>query len=396
MDIGNISRDAFQRLRVSSSETLLDVQSQYDVQPLLWNIKKSAGGSETHLPNESSTLLAVTSANSEYIIKQSKEYLHYEPGKSHLIMVSGCFGNTPTGVVKRMGYFDTNNGIYLENNGGQISIVRRSYVSGAIVNTVVPMAQWNNRMNVGLSASVDPTKVQIFWIDLQWLGAGSVRCGLVIDGQYCLMHTFNHANLIGTVYMTSATLPVRYEITNVSSGVANNMRAIACTVQTENGAERIYGLNAAATNGATAIAVTTRRQVLAIRPAALFNSIVNRSQYDINQVYIRPTTNDCLVEVVYAPTSVASSSFAAVNAAYSAMEYDVAGIGVTGGTVIAAFPVGVNTIGVWNPVQAYSILGRAALCLDIDGSNPSVLSIVATSLSGTSNVSATLNWTEYR
>jgi hypothetical protein len=396
MDIGNISNDAFKRLRVSTADTLFDSQSQYDVQPLLWNIKKTSGGSETHLPNESATRLAVTSSNNEYIIRQTKEYFHYEPGKSHLVLVSFAFGPTPPGISKKVGYFDDQNGIYLENSGGQLYIVKRSYVGGSVVNTSIPTGSWNNLKNVAISPAVNPEKAQIFWVDLQWLGVGSVRCGLVIDGQFCLMHTFSHSNIIDATYMRTATLPVRYEIVNSTASVASSMRAIACSVQSENGLERIYGFNACATNGATPVSVTTRRQVLGVRPAALFNSIANRAQYDFNQLCIRCATNDALIELVYNPASVTSASFAAVNGAYSAMELDVTGAALTGGTVLLAFPVAAGSVLQWSPVGEFSLMGKIPLSLDVDGSNPTVLSVVATAFTGTASVSATLNWTEYR
>ena len=77
-------------------------------------------------------------------------------------------------------------------------------------------------------------------MDFEWLGVGSVRCGFIINGQYIVCHTFDTANVYGTtVYMTTAILPVRYEITTTTSAVAATLTQICSTVISEGGFEAI-------------------------------------------------------------------------------------------------------------------------------------------------------------
>ena len=67
---------------------------------------------------------------------------------------------------------------------------------------------------------------------------GNVRVGFVINGQFILCHTFQHANQTGNtrVYMTTATLNPRYEITNTSATAgARTMKQICSTVISEGG-----------------------------------------------------------------------------------------------------------------------------------------------------------------
>lgn len=85
--------------------------------------------------------------------------------------------------------------------------------------------------------NLDITKAQIFWVDIEWLGVGSVRCGFVINGQYILAHTFHHANIESTTYMQTACLPIRYEIRNTTSGSGGNLKKICSTVISEGGYE---------------------------------------------------------------------------------------------------------------------------------------------------------------
>jgi hypothetical protein len=71
-------------------------------------------------------------------------------------------------------------------------------------------------------------------MDFEWLGVGSVRCGFIIDGKYIVCHTFTNANSITATYMTTAILPVRYEITSTSA-VAATMKQICSSVMSEGG-----------------------------------------------------------------------------------------------------------------------------------------------------------------
>jgi hypothetical protein len=106
----------------------------------------------------------------------------------------------------------------------------------------VAQADWNGDKLNGTGDSgftVDLTKAQIYWQDFEWLGVGSVRCGFIIDGQIIVCHTFNNANSLSTVYMTTAILPVRYEVTNTgATAAAATLKQICSTVISEGGYEK--------------------------------------------------------------------------------------------------------------------------------------------------------------
>ena len=232
--------DAFGRLRVSNPQTLFDSQARYfDHGQFVSSI--TGGATSTYDANSSTFALAVTGAGSSIIRETTKTFI-YQPGKSLLVMNTFAM-NTPTsGLTQRVGYYNTNNGIFFEANGTTLNMVIRSYSSGVLVEDRVPQSSWNgDKLNGAGGATnlsgitLNPALTQIFWTDIEWLGVGSVRVGFVIDGQYIVCHTFNHANQPGntTTYMTTATLPIRYEIS--SSGPAGTMRQICSSVISEGG-----------------------------------------------------------------------------------------------------------------------------------------------------------------
>ena len=68
---------------------------------------------------------------------------------------------------------------------------------------------------------------------MQWLGVGRVRVGFNINGVIYYAHYFNNANNLGSVYMSTPNLPVRYEVS--STGGSVTLDQICCTVQSEGG-----------------------------------------------------------------------------------------------------------------------------------------------------------------
>ena len=228
--------DAFGRLRVSEPYTLFDSQNRY-IDGDQFSSITATGGNVVYVPNESSFNLNVSSTSGSSVIRQSKTVQAYQPGKSLLTMNTFAMATLKANLRQRVGYFTTDNGVYFEAVGTTLNLVIRSSTTGVVVEERIPQVNWNG--NTLLSGIVlDPTLTQIFWCDIEWLGVGNVRAGFVINGQFIVCHTFQHANQPGntTVYMTTATLNPRYEITNTGSTSGNStMKQICSTVISEGG-----------------------------------------------------------------------------------------------------------------------------------------------------------------
>lgn len=231
--------DSFGRIRMSEPFTLFDSTFRYTDDTRNWTYANTANTTTvTHSANSSSMLLTVGTASDDSVVRQTSKYFIYQPGKSLLTMNS--FTMQPkANVTQRVGYFDANNGIYIENTGDTTFIVKRSYVTGSVVETRIPQSEWSEDKFDGTGYSkvnLDFSKSQLFWIDVEWLGVGSVRCGFVIDGKLYPAHKFNHANLFASTYMTTASLPIRYEIRNTANTASNTTLEHICnTIISEGG-----------------------------------------------------------------------------------------------------------------------------------------------------------------
>jgi len=337
-DAGNISAsiDAFGRLRVSNPFTLFDGTQRYRDDEFKWNQVDTGAATSTFLPNES-TMLMTVSGNGDSAVRQTKQVFSYQPGKSLLTLTTFVM-NTPTaGLRQRVGLFGAQNGVYFEVDGTNINLVIRKYTAGSVDDTTekIPRSQWNGDKMDGLGGqsnisgvTLDVAKAQIFWSDIEWLGVGSVRCGFVINGQFIVCHIFHHANILDKVYMTTASLPVRYELT--STGAAGTMRAICSTVISEGGysnrsQSRAVGTALTGKN----LSQTEYRPLVCIRlKSANIDSIVVPTKFDLYglqlaafgyRVILNPTLTD------------ASWTSASTN---SSVEYDLSATALTGGTVI--------------------------------------------------------------
>ena len=236
---GGNSVDSFGRLRVSNPYTLFDSQSRYAADPA-YDYVVSGTGASAWQSNKSAVNLSVSTTTGSAVAQTYRSF-PYQPGKSLLTLQTFTMApNTSgAGVTQRVGFFNTANGIYLEQSGSSVSLnIRSASGSG---NQQALQASWNVDKfdgNGPSGVSLDLTKTQIFWIDIEWLGVGSVRSGFVINGIFYTAHIFNNANIQSYVYMTTAILPLRFEITT-TGGSAATLQQICSSVISEGGYEQV-------------------------------------------------------------------------------------------------------------------------------------------------------------
>jgi hypothetical protein len=263
--------DAFGRLRVSNPYTLFDSNNRY-ADNGKFATATTGTATATFNANEGLIDLDVGTASGDEVLRESYVVFAYQPGKSLLIMNSFTFDTAKTNLRQRVGYFGSDNGFYLEQNDSTISLVKRSKVTGSVVNTEVTQANFNTDKLDGTGPSgftLDLTTSQLMFMDMEWLGAGSVRLGFVIEGQFIIAHRFDWANQstnTGT-YITTASLPIRYEITNTGTvASASQLKQICSTVISEGGYEM---------NGLQGVAGTPINSAYTLTTAGVFYPLVS-------------------------------------------------------------------------------------------------------------------------
>lgn len=338
VSIGGTNVDAFGRLRVSSPLTLFDSSHRFSDNNLWVN---DTAGTFTVAFNPAQGLvdLTVGTASGDKILRETTKVFSYQPGKSLLVMSTFVMAPTKTGLRQRVGYFGASNGLYLEQNGSSVSFVERSFVTGATTNTSVAQADWNQDPLNGTGPSgitLDLSKAQILYMDIEWLGLGTCRLGFIIDGVFVPAHNFNHANLITSTYITTASLPLRYEIENVAgTGSSSTMKQVCSTVISEGGYE-LRGLQQAIgtdiltprtlTTAGTLYPVisirlkSTRLDGIVILTALSIMGITNNANYQWRVVASGTTTGGAWVSA----------------GASSSVEYNITGTAISGGRILGS------------------------------------------------------------
>jgi len=325
--------DLFGRLKISEPFTIFESQHRYKDSGD-FSDETSGTATVSHLTNESTALLSIGTASGDKITRESRKVFPYQPGKSLQIMQTFVMSPPKTGLRQRVGYFSRQNGVYLEQDGSTAYIVLRSYVTGSVVNTRVAQSNWNVDRLDGTgptNLSLDLTKAQILVTEYEWLGVGSVRVGFMMDGVFVTAHQFNHSNLISNVYMTTASLPIRYEIENTASTASvSSMKQICVTVLSNGGYQR--NTESWSASRSTSVNVSSSYYpVLAIRMA----SGRTDSVIVLAGISILPTSQgDYEYALVRNPSSITGGSWNSHTDSGGNVEYNSSATAMSGGATV--------------------------------------------------------------
>lgn len=262
LSLGSLANtDAFGRIRVSNPETIFDSKNIYDDSdlaadvenlPLFYDNQETSGSGTSTLynNNRASQFISVSENTAGKRVRQTKMRFNYQPAKSQLVFLTFNLNGNNSGNIKRIGLFDDNNGLFLELDGSNINVVQRSNVTGSPTDTKIPQTLWNIRsLNGDKEPLLDITTTQILVIDFEWLGVGSVRFGFVIDGRIYYVHRFLNGNALTSVYMSTPNLPIRSEIENSGTGIADSIEQICSSIISEGGKQELGIIRYASTEG---------------------------------------------------------------------------------------------------------------------------------------------------
>lgn len=234
----NFRTDMFGRTKVSNPLTIFDSSHRYTMDNL-FDPKVVNGASHSYSANESLVNLNITTDAGSKASLESKRVIPYQPGKSLQLMQSFTLSTPKQGLRQRVGYFSRQNGVFFEQSGHDYFIVKRSFTSGQVVDERIPQYSWNvDPLNGSGDTDLeyDFSKSQLMFIEIEWLGVGSVKVGFAYNGAFVTAHQFNHANFNTGVYMTTGSLPIRYEIENIGGlSSSSTLKQICCTAISNGG-----------------------------------------------------------------------------------------------------------------------------------------------------------------
>ena len=221
--------------------------------------------------------------------------------------------------------------------------------------------------------------------------------GFVINGQFIVCHSFHHANLLASTYITTASLPLRYEIANVAPTDENNttLKQICSTVISEGG----YSLNGAQQQ--IALPVKTPRTLTTSGTYYPVISLKLKTSPDRLDAIVIPTAISIIPtgassnyhwQLVAGGTTAAGSWVSA--GANSSVQYNISGTSFSGGRILAGGFFSQSN----RSTTAINISREDVFKYQLERNNiigsPYELTLVVSASVNTSDVLASIDWEE--
>jgi len=390
--------DAFGRTRVSSPLTLFDSSHRYRDNNLWDSLLVGTGSTVGFATTQGLINIGIGTTAGCSVIRETTKVFSYQPGKSLLVLNTFVPATPKANLRQRIGYFGADNGMYFEIDGITAYFVERSLSTGT--ETRVAQTDWNIDKLDGTGPSgitLSKDKAQILYMDIEWLGLGTVRIGFVIDGQFVHCHSFHHANLIQSTYITTASLPLRYEIANTGVTTSSSTLKQVCSTVISEGGYELRGLQQAVETPITA-------PVNLPSPAGTFYPVISiRLKSSPNRLdaiailtalSLMGTGNGPLFNWQLRASATTSGGTWVSSGVDGAVEYKIDGGTVSGGRVLASGFFSSN-----NQTQAsVDILKEALFKFQLERNGltgtPYELTLVCATDTAGSNVFASLDWEE--
>ena len=211
------------RMKMSQPQTIFYNTFGETVDDDTWDTVTTNGGNAIVTPTEKSITLSVANPGDK-VIRQTRTVVPYIPGKEQMFTMSLRYDQPTTGIKRRAGIFDSQNGAFFEDTGVPITIDGEDYptnyhvciLKNGVRTVDVPRQDWNGDKLDGTGRSgivAESLAQQLLVIEYEWYGTGMVRFGYIIDNEYHTVHTVYNANINteGT-WTKTPFLPVRVEL----------------------------------------------------------------------------------------------------------------------------------------------------------------------------------------
>jgi hypothetical protein len=395
-----IATDAFGRLRTSTPFTLFDSSHRYRDNNLWSGLVVGTGSTVGFVTAQGLVNISIGTTAGCSVIRETTKVFSYQPGKSLQVLNTFIMNPAKANLRQRVGYFGADNGMYLELDGSTLYFAERSLSTGTT--TRVAQSDWNVDTMLGAGhlnpsgVTLDISKAQILWMDIEWLGVGTVRLGFVVDGKFIHCHSFHHANLITSTYITTASLPLRYEIANTGITTSSSTLKQVCSSVISEGGYELRGLQqAVGTPVQTPVDLTTAGTyytVVSIRLKATPNRL--DAIIIMTALSILGITNNATYNWQVRASGTSSGATWTDAGVDSAVEYKIGGGTYTGGRILASG----YTYGSNQGSSSVDILKEALFKFQLERDaltgTPYELSIVCASDANGADIHGSMDWEE--
>lgn len=377
-------------LRIAESQNVFESLFSYDKQTLIWDETLTSGGTSTFNANTNSVDLTLPTTSGASVVRQTFRRIRYNPSRTVQVLMAGTLGAGKTNVRKRLGQFDVDDGIFFEQDGTTMYVVRRTSTSGTPTDVRVAQSSWNIDRFDGTGPSgitIDFTKHQLFFIQYAFQGFGDIVYGFYANGKINFCHRETISNVLTVPSLKTAHLPGRVEITNTGTAASSTTLSYNSFAIKHEGKDSEQEGQARSYSASPLKTVSTSvTPVISIRLGSSFQKAI----VDLIETSIFVQTADEVIWSIHLNPTLTGSTFAITS---SLIQLDTAATTQTGGTELLSGILSQNsnsgelTQDLLNAINSY-------LGVSLAGTS-SIITLSARSRLGTANVLNTLIWKEY-
>lgn len=286
--------------------------------------------------------------------------------------------------------------VFVANSLGSLSGTYSVTSTGALVGSFAQTSQgysaldnfyvqseWNRNTLLTGSFVLDPSKGNVYQVQLQYLGYGSIKFFVEnpINGEFVLVHDLQYANNNTIPSLDNPTFKVGWFAASLGSTTDLYVRGASAAMFNE-GIRNAFTRPKA--HGHTKTGVTTAlTNIISIRNRASFAGFVNLADIYLESVTVAVDgTKPAVIELHINPTLGGTPNWT-THDADSIVEYDVSGTTVTGGNEIYGVAVGKS-----ESIKVAFEFGQVWL------NRGDVLAIAVKATTSTTDVTAYINWIE--
>ena len=356
-------------------------------------------GNSTHDTYLGMVKLEVGGTAGDSIIRQTQRVQRYIPGRQNEVSMSIRFGPTTTGIRRRFGLFNDENGAFFEDGGdGNFYVACRRNTAGGVIETRVAREDWSEDKLDGTGPSgiiADPEAIQLAVIEYEWYGAGQVEFKFVIDNNAYPVHKFNHANRQPTTWASIAALPVRVELTNVAGTAGTHTFYHGSHSFATEGRTEILGRQLSISSPTAGITTGNTANVfvpvVAIRlKSTALNSVV------VPDVFSGATLDNTSIFIRAIEGATITGGTWVSYGTDSAVEYNLTATSFTGGDLIETIFVSAGNMGLQLKFSERTITQIPRTTTTTLGDTSSTFLIAIASTQANKNAWASLGWIEVR
>ncbi len=342
---------AFGEMLTAQMSPIFQYSFEYTVDNTDLTINTVAGGGTVTQANAMAVATTSTTTGS-FAMMQSHTHAKYRPGQGGCAMFTALFKNAAVaGTIQLAGLGDEPGTLSPVNNGYLIGYVGTTFGIHRYANDAhfeVALADCDDPLdgNGSSGMNIDTTKINVFKIQFQYLGAGAIEYFIEDDstGLFVKFHTELYANKNITPSVENPNFHLGIFVDN--GATTSNM-----VIKTASMAYFIQGLtepillhqplNSSGT--VTKTGVTAETAILTIRNKSTYAGKNNFIEILMQNMYASieagSTNNLGEVRFVKNATLGGTPSYSSINTTNSVVEVDTAGTTISGGTTLLSIPL---------------------------------------------------------